>query len=144
MTKSEFIPDKLDLYVGGYPGASYYVNISGKTELIWSGTGRNGEEYYQHIKPSAQRWQAFRAALDTLCVWDWDQSYEPDVGFCDGTRWSVRIEYPDGQSVKSEGWEKYPSMILPCISEWTEDVHSPDWELFCALVRWMTEGCDFS
>jgi hypothetical protein len=43
----------------------------------------------EEIRPSTERWQAFRAELDRLNVWCWQGGY-PNSGVCDGTNWGAR------------------------------------------------------
>lgn len=57
------------------------------------------------LKPSAERWQAFRESLDRLNVWQWRPEYHRPIP--DGTGWSLRIQYADRQ-LTAEGHNNHP------------------------------------
>ena len=68
---------------------------------------KQGKLWYEHfahgyqkqetteIEVSAKDWQRFWATLGRLSVWEWDTRYDPDSLVCDGTHWSLKIEYKE-------------------------------------------------
>lgn len=107
----ETVPRRLSIGIGGHFGSSFDVELQGGVltyrhsrpvrsfPQAWESTS-------EEIQPNAQRWQAFRVALDRLNVWCWHTDY-PNPGVCDGTGWSAEIIYAD-KSVRASGSNCFP------------------------------------
>lgn len=99
------LPQELDVQIGGFLGPSYRVQLKdGQVHCTTIRAGRTVSETVHTPPPAA--WQALRAGLDDLAVWQWQKSYfNPNV--LDGTQWRIRIAYPD-RLLASEGSNSYP------------------------------------
>jgi hypothetical protein len=107
----ETIPQQLRIGIGGHFGPSYGVELESGLLVYTSSKQRKDfppewDSRTENIHPTAERWQAFRAALDQLNVWSWQADY-PNPGVCDGTGWTVEISYSD-RSLVSSGDNCFP------------------------------------
>ena len=100
-------PEKLSLYIGGYMGTSYSVELKREALLYkcWSDGSREEEKY--RIKPSEEAWTKFWGTLDDLGFWSWSGSYRPSSIILDGTSWSIEL-FAGDRSVEAHGCNAYP------------------------------------
>jgi hypothetical protein len=110
-SKMALAPERLSISIGGHFGTSFSVCFEGglltyqRSKPVQNFPPK-WDSWSEQIQPSDERWQAFRAALDLLSVWSWQQRYtDPEV--CDGTGWSVEIAYAD-KAVVSGGSNCFP------------------------------------
>ncbi len=100
------IPQRLSIYIGGFLGASYQLDLRDATlEYSASEAGRRNPRQTM-ITPTPAQWREFRQALDELKVWRWRAEYHTP-GAIDGTQWGLEISYPD-RSLKTKGNNRYP------------------------------------
>jgi len=100
-------PEKLNLYIGGYMGTSYSVELKRGALLYKCWAGRwEGEETHT-IKPSTEAWTKFWDRLDELGFWSWSGDYQPRGKILDGTSWSVAISAGE-RAVEAHGCNAYP------------------------------------
>jgi hypothetical protein len=130
------LPGRLHVSIGGHFGPSYGVKLeNGRlTYTHLPATHDMGEDRVlvsEEISPSADRWQAFRAALDRLGVWSWQEHYT-DPKVCDGTGWSAEIVYAD-QSIDSGGSNCFPDRTGAPISI-TQAKRGDTFDQFCSAV----------
>jgi len=106
LSPEEYIPSKLKLFIGGYMGSSYLVELR-DDKLIYSEFVELdklcGEK---EISLTEDSWINFRCSIDDLEIWSWEERY-PNPGMMDGTMWSVVIEYKDNK-INSRGDNNYP------------------------------------
>jgi hypothetical protein len=105
------LPERLHVSIGGHFGTSFSVCLDGglltyrRSEMVQS-FPETWDSRSVEVQPTEERWQAFRAALDRLGVWNWQDHYlDPEV--CDGTGWSAEIAYAD-KSIVSGGSNCFP------------------------------------
>jgi hypothetical protein len=78
------LPQRLSISIGGHLGPSYSVRLEGGI-LTYTYSRRvqnfpaKWDSSSEEIRPSTERWQAFRAELDRLNVWCWQADY-PNSG----------------------------------------------------------------
>ena len=99
--------EKLTLYIGGYMGTSYSVELKRGALLYKCWADRSGEEEKHRIKPSPEAWTKFWRRLDEVGIWSWSGSYQTSRRILDGTGWSVEISVA-GRSVEAHGCNAYP------------------------------------
>jgi hypothetical protein len=135
-------PDRLRIEIGGHFGPSFSVDLQDASvtytqakrrqkDPFQLGSSEEWETKTEQIRPTPERWAAFRAALDELNVWSWHAKYgDPEV--CDGTGWSAKIVYSD-KAVSSHGSNCFPDQNGKPISivNWTKD---DTFEQFCRAV----------
>jgi hypothetical protein len=99
-------PSRLRIDIGGHFGPSFSLELL-QDSLVYNRYG-SGYAIKQTEKLSVtnQQWTAFREALDTIDVWQWQAEY-PNPGVMDGSSWSVTITFHDGV-VNSRGDNNYP------------------------------------
>ena len=98
-------PQKLSARIGGMLGATFRVELSGRT-LEYSVTRRRETSAPVKVTPTAEQWREFRKALDEVIVWRWKSDYL-NRRVMDGTQWSLDIAYAD-RSIKAAGSNSYP------------------------------------
>jgi len=133
---ADTLPERLHISIGGYFGPSYGVKLeNGSLTYTHLPAMRDmGEDRVlvsEEISPSADRWREFRAALDGLGVWCWQQRYE-DPSVCDGTGWSAEIVYAD-KAVVSGGINGFPDRTGSPISI-TQAKSGDTFDKFCRAV----------
>lgn len=94
----ETVPKRLSIGIGGHFGSSFDVELHGAVLTYrHSKPVQNFPPEWdcrsEQIRPTEERWQAFRATLDRLDVWRWRPEYFEPV--CDGTSWSAEVVYSD-------------------------------------------------
>lgn len=97
------LPQKLSLYIGGFGGERYYVDLVDRTLRYKVLKGQ--KETTETIIPTADQWAAFELALDALKVWEWKKVYE--IPSEDGTQWSATI-IEEGRKLETTGNNAYP------------------------------------
>jgi hypothetical protein len=104
---STSIPKLLRAVVVGYSGPSYAVELSdGELHYVaWNDSDTIAAE--ETITPTADQWQEFRTALDSIGIWQWQDDYPSELSICDGTQWSLDIAYEDA-ALRSGGDNAYP------------------------------------
>jgi hypothetical protein len=143
-TAANALPERLQVSIGGHFGTSYGVCLEGGLLTYkWSKPVQNfspkWDSWSEQIQPSDERWQAFRAALDRLSVWRWQQRYmDPEV--CDGTGWSIEISYAD-KAIVSGGSNCFPDRAGAPISI-TQAKSGDTFDRFCRAVSKLV-GKDF-
>ena len=100
-------PEKLSIYIGGYMGTSYSVELKRGTLLYECWSDRFREEQKHRINPSPEAWAKFWGSLDELGFWSWNGDYQPSGIILDGTSWSAEISVGD-RSVEARGCNAYP------------------------------------
>jgi hypothetical protein len=100
-------PEKLSLYIGGYMGTSYSVELNDGTLVYKCWADRSEGEETHTIKPSAEAWATFWDRLDGLGFWSWSGEYRPRGIILDGTDWSVEISVAK-HAVEAHGCNAYP------------------------------------
>ncbi len=116
------MPQKLSLYIGGYGGGRYHIDLV--EGALRYRVLKNQKETVETITPTAEQWDAFAKALDTLGVWDWKKAYE--IVSEDGTQWSAEI-VEEGHKLESTGNNAYP----------------PDFKKYLAAVKALLGGRAF-
>jgi hypothetical protein len=136
------LPERLSIGIGGHFGPSFNVEWDGQSMTYtqtkrrkkepWEfGSSEEWEAQSEQIQPSDERWHAFRAALDRLSVWSWQQRYtDPEV--CDGTGWSIEISYAD-KAIVSGGSNCFPNRSGAPISI-TKAKKGDTFDRFCGAV----------
>jgi len=100
------VPKNFKAYIGGFGGPSYTVELQNGV-LVYSEDTTNTLQI--KITPTLAQWQEFRHDLDDLQVWQWQSRYDnPRV--CDGTQWSLLIDYPD-KHLETGGGNSYPDAV---------------------------------
>ena len=61
----------------------------------------------EEITPSPRAWTAFKEALETCNVWDWEDIYKPELPVCDGGGCKLEISW-DGKTQQTIGSNRYP------------------------------------
>lgn len=105
MSKSDLKPDKLEFEIGAYMADSYKIE--------WRGDGLALEAVYSHgyfgddnlIRPDKEKWNRFWKEMEGINVWDWASEYSAAV--CDGTSWSLKLEY-NNKAIDTYGHMAYP------------------------------------
>jgi len=136
-------PESLSLYIGGYMGSSYSVDMNRGTLLYTCRSDRSEGEEKHRIEPSPEAWAKFWSSLDELGFWSWSGSYQPSGIILDGTSWSVEISTGD-RSVEAHGSNAYPPSDPD--SESSQGSCEPEsrFEEFCAAVTELLGRHEFS
>lgn len=105
-------PTAMQLSIGGIVGRSYVVELKDGILLYRSSkrgfpSKRNPADVTRRIKPTAEQWELFWAALDEIRIWEWNAKYVEKRIMC-GTHWRIVIRSPARQ-VASSGSNSYPS-----------------------------------
>ncbi len=100
-------PKKLKLYIGGFLGSSYKVELTGQTLTYQEYASGQQLKTSQNIVPTEKQWQEFWEALEAIQIWEWRKEYL-DTSASDGTQWSVEIEHANRYIIAS-GNNRYPS-----------------------------------
>ncbi len=137
-TEEDWLPRRLNLYVGGGGfGSSYRVRWIGAGLAHLYFEDREVKEV-RFRSPSKRQWVSFWDQVEKLGVWDWLPEY-PNPGVTDGTGWDVDLQY-GGRSVESGG-----SNNFPVNGEMSNDPNtSPQFRKFCAAVRRLLGDLPFS
>jgi hypothetical protein len=98
-------PESFTAYIGGYFGTSYGVELR-KGSLFYSVSSESRKSKAVKITPTARQWREFRRALDDANIWQWRADYT-DPHICDGTNWSLSIQYHD-RTLETHGCNSYP------------------------------------
>ena len=109
----ETLPDKFDVFIGGFFGASYDIQIEGDHLLYTEARPERPDFVHKHslqIRPTAEEWRLFWKEAEALDLWRWRSSYQPPAGQAidDGTQWRVEISCGN-RHIKSTGDNAYPS-----------------------------------
>ena len=139
MTQDSVLPNHLRIFIGGFLGTSYCVEGDG-SQLHYT-TFSSGYEQRQKdkINPGGEDWLVFFNALEKIGVWRWQPEY-PNTGVCDGTNWSVEIQW-GAKEVISRGDNNYPG-----VNGQTSGSHEPtkQFRLFLRAVRKLIGEREFS
>jgi hypothetical protein len=105
-------PNRLHLYIGGFLGAAYWVDLQGDTlthrvRRYDSEAKGMRETVKEHIRPSAAQRSQFWKALEEARLWQWRPHYPPPPNLADGTQWSVDMEWA-GRRIRSTGDKNFP------------------------------------
>ena len=104
---NDFLPQRFDVFIGGYMGTSYHVEMQDKC-LIYQMFDIGYElKENQKIIPTTQQWAKFWNRINNLKIWDWETNY-PNPGICDGTQWKINILYNEKQ-LETSGDNNYPN-----------------------------------
>ena len=125
-------PTVFSVSIGGYMGNSYSIEKTGNTLLY---------KYYDYgyelkatetILPSCSQWKSLGRTLDKIGIWEWETEY-PNPGICDGTSWSVEIEWGD-KKILTHGDNNYPD----------GNYDSNEFQAFIRAIRRLIGGKEFS
>ena len=128
------IPNAFAFEEGGRFGSSISLGLCegtfSKIETL------RGEESEPELSiPSLEKWITFRRFLDYLNAWKWKPKYR-NYDICDGTRWSLKIEYDDAR-ICCSGNNSYPAILD---ADYEDDGRvSLDWQLFHTYLDWLTK-----
>jgi len=101
------LPRKLAVYVGGFLGPSYCVELVSRNKVKYTRHGPQfGPGRAEVLEPTGRQWAAFRNALDEIGVWQWQKRYE-NPGVCDGTQWTFEVAYGN-RYLTASGDNNYP------------------------------------
>ena len=105
-------PSAMRLSIGGIVGPSFVVELKDGILVYRSSkrgfpSKRNPADVSRRIKPTAEQWEQFWAALDEVRIWEWNAKYVERRISC-GTHWGIVIRSPARQIVSS-GSNSYPS-----------------------------------
>ena len=106
-------PQVLHLYIGGFPGSYFWVNLEGDQLIYRARRNVHDEEGFRYvetkktIKPTAEQWRQFWKALDEAHTWQWRASYPAPPAMADGTQWSVELDWA-GRRIGSSGDKNFP------------------------------------
>lgn len=102
-------PEKFKVFIGGYFGPSYEVELQADGTLLYLDDPYGGVPLLRSeahaIMVSEDQWREFRKALNSANVWSWKEYY--DSAILDGTQWELIIKYGDAY-VSSGGSNNYP------------------------------------
>ena len=135
--------EKLSLYIGGYMGTSYSVELKRGVLLYKCWTDRPEGEEKHTIKPSPEAWAKFWGSLDELGFWSWSGSYQTRKRILDGTSWSVEISVGE-RSVEAHGCNAYPPDGPEAESSQECGEPGSRFNEFCAAVTELLGGHAFS
>jgi hypothetical protein len=120
------LPRKLHVYIGGYMGHSYSLDLH-RDALTYSVQSHGyTPESTEEVFPTDDQWRAFAVALDRLRVWEWETGYVTE-NICDGTNWSFSINLRS-RKMASGGSNGFPD----------------NFDEFLEAVRALIGGRDFS
>lgn len=102
---ADAVSGSVDASIGGYFGPSYRVQAEGGT-VRWTARLDGHDTGQAAVRPDAEAWQRFWAAVDDAGAWAWDADYD-EPGVLDGTSWSLRLEH-EGRAVDSSGSNAWP------------------------------------
>jgi hypothetical protein len=111
-------PRVLHLYIGGFPGSYFWVNLEGDHLSYRARRNVDDEKGFRYvetkktIKPTAEQWRQFWKVLDEAQAWQWSARYPAPPQMADGTQWSVEMEW-DGRRIKSSGDKNFPGKPSP-------------------------------
>ena len=134
-------PDKLSLFIGGYGGTSYSVELKRGALQYRVMEDRPENERKYTVRPSPEAWTEFWRRLDEIGVWSWEGTYQTPY-ICDGTSWSVSL------SVGERVVEAHGSNAYPASSSKKRDSKSPcepesRFQAFCEAVSDLIGGREF-
>jgi hypothetical protein len=114
---------KIDAYAGGYPGPYFRLKINLVTMEV-DNDSTSVEYIYEGATPSLtpEDIEWFRSELYKCDFANWAEEYV-ECGVCDGTHWSIRIEYDTHCEIK-KGDNHYP----------------PKWAKFCKAISKLTHS----
>jgi len=100
------IPTKLNIYVGGFLGPSYSVELKGDVLIYkYSYEGKNSKTI--SIKPGKKAWSRFIDEINSVKLFRWSPLYaNPNV--FDGTHWMVDLEF-NTRKIHTQGDNNYPT-----------------------------------
>jgi len=110
-----YVPAKLNIYVGGYGGQSFW--LWKKDGLFYYDSSERGIEgqNVKELQIDESAWVDFYEELEALSFWSWKRTYDnPNV--LDGTQWEIDIEI-NGRRKKCSGSNAYPGGDGPEYSE---------------------------
>ncbi len=135
-------PEKLSLYIGGYMGTSYSVELKRGALLYKCWADRSEGEEKHRIKPSPEAWAKFWGSLDEVGFWSWSGSYRPSSIILDGTSWSIEISVA-GRSVEAHGCNAYPPSSPRAKRPREPGESGSRFSEFCEAVSELLGGRDF-
>ncbi len=134
-------PDKLSIFVGGYTGSSYSVELK-RGALVYTRCSFGFEkEESCTVKPSPEAWEKFLERLDEADVWSWSGRYDTP-GILDGTDWSAVISVGE-RSVEAGGSNGYPPASSKAESVSNSCEPDSHFSLFCDAVSELLGGREF-
>ncbi len=103
-------PKAFYLAVGGYPtGHSVVLWRRGVLHYV-PPMSQLGDPSNQRFTPTDEECRWFGERLLQLGVYRWARAYDlPEI--CDGTQWSLRVNWPDYGRVWSDGSNVYPEQF---------------------------------
>ena len=104
--KKKAWPTEFRLYINGFFGTSYTVELEGET-LRYQAVSEEGHQEVKTVTPTSKQWETFWSTLERIGVWNWKSDY-PNPGILDGTQWDITLEY-SGRTVTSQGDNAYPN-----------------------------------
>ena len=107
MTQDSMFPKHVRVFIGGYLGPSYFIEGQG-SQLCYTFSEGYKQGQADIINPNGEDWLLFFNALEKIGVWQWQSEY-PNPGVCDGTNWSVEIQWGE-KEVVSRGDNNYPGV----------------------------------
>lgn len=104
---AEEIRTAIRLYIGGFDGPNYVVQVNGNV-VKYEVTGMTGgdKKPTETFNVSTQKIQDFINKLKTLGIQEWRGDYS-NISLVDGTHWSVMIKHKD-LSMSSQGSNNFP------------------------------------
>jgi hypothetical protein len=105
---SDYLPKRFTIFIGGFMGPSYIVEMDAnkKSALNYRYICEEEEKNLQ-INPTFQQWNKFWIQMEKSKIWSWKADY-PNPGVCDGTQWKIAIHYAE-QKIESKGDNNYPN-----------------------------------
>lgn len=134
-------PEKLRLFIGGYFGGSYGVELERGALLYTRWREGSDNEEPRRIAPSAEAWTVFWERLDEAGVWSWSGSYQ-NPGILDGTSWSIVIAVGE-RSVEARGSNAYPCDALKASASTKSRASGTRFDDFWDAVSELLGGCAF-
>lgn len=113
-TNISYLPMKLEIYIGGVSSKTFTLELIDK-KLFYSQSdgGYIGEKKSLPI-PDDQQWNNFRATLDKVNIWGWQDTYDSDI--LDGLQWEIKIIFDSTKKIISYGSNSYPEQFQSFIT----------------------------
>jgi len=118
---------KTSVYVGGYMGYSFIVDIDFKKACAKYKVYEHGckPKSSETILLSESKIEKFLKELSKIKITEWKEHY-PNPGVMDGTNWGVRFDFTNNKKFSSSGDNSYPYQ----------------WKAFCNAIKELI-GKDF-
>lgn len=131
-------PQEFTAYIGGFLGASFAVEWTGK-ELIYS-TKQSGKGMVvtARLQPTQAQWKAFKTAIEKAGVGHWRASYMNNQ-VMDGTQWALTVKFKEFKT-SSQGSNSYP---LQNGEPGNDPSFTPAFEAYLKAVKTLLRGRTF-